>query len=89
LLKAMLDGVMERRSDQLLAQVGQWIPSTGPVLDLGSGTGHVAAAVERRRGVAVVTADVSDIHLVGRPPVIIGDGALPFASNTFTAALLL
>jgi ubiquinone/menaquinone biosynthesis C-methylase UbiE len=88
-LKSMLDGVMERRSDQLLAQVGHGIPSTGPVLDLGSGTGHLAAAVERTRGVEVVTADVSDIHLMGRPPVIIGDGELPFGSNSFAAALLL
>jgi SAM-dependent methyltransferase len=36
----------------------------------------------------VVTADVSDIHVVGRPPVLIADGALPFADGTFSAALL-
>ena len=88
MLKELLDHVMDRRSDQLLAQVGQWIPAAGPVLDLGSGTGHFAEAVERRCGVDVVTADVSDIHVRGRPPIVIGD-ALPFETDTFTAGLLL
>ena len=88
MLKAVLDGVMERRATQLLAQVAPWLPATGPVLDLGSGTGHVAAAVERARAVDVLTADVSDIHLVGRPPVVIADGALPFERDSFTVALL-
>lgn len=88
MLKAVLDGVMDRRSTQLLAQVGSWIPSTGPVLDLGSGTGHLAAAVEGAHNVEVITADVSNIHLVGPPPVVISDGALPFEPDRFTAALL-
>jgi SAM-dependent methyltransferase len=60
------------------------------VLDLGSGTGHLSARLERELGVQVVTADVSDIHVVGPPPVPIADGEpLPFADGTFSAALLL
>ena len=88
MLKAIFDGVMERRSTQLIEQVGEWLPSAGPVLDLGSGTGHLSARLERERGIEIVTADVSDMHVVGRPPVLIGDGALPFAANTFSGALL-
>ena len=85
----MFDAVMERRSDQLIEQVGPWLPKEGPVLDLGSGTGHFSARVERELGLEVVTADVSDMHVVGRPPVVITHGPLPFPERTFSAALLL
>jgi SAM-dependent methyltransferase len=84
----MLDAVMERRARRLLAQVGEWLPRDGPVLDLGSGTGHLSHRLERELGLEVVTADVSDIHVVGRPPILIADGALPFEEGTYTAALL-
>lgn len=88
MLKSTFDAVMERRARRMMEQVGEWLPAEGPVLDLGSGTGHLAALVERERGLEVVTADVSDLHVVGRPPVLIGDGALPFEAGTFSAALL-
>jgi len=84
----MLDAVMERRSRRLIDQVGAWLPAEGPVLDLGSGTGHLSARMERELGLEVVTADVSDMHIVGRPPVLIADGVLPFEDGTFSAALL-
>lgn len=89
MLKSLLDAVMERRARQLLAQIGAWLPAAGPILDLGSGTGHLAARLECERGLAVVAADVSDIHVAGPPPVLIADGALPFADDAHTAALLL
>lgn len=87
-MKAILDAVMERRSTHLIEQVGAWLPEEGPVLDLGSGTGHVSARLELERGLDVVPADVSDIHVVGRPPVLVSDGVLPFADASFSAALL-
>ena len=89
MLKAILDAVMEWRARQLMEHVGAWLPSRGRVLDLGSGTGHLSARLERERGLEVVTADVSDIHVVGPPPVLIGDGALPFEAHAFSASLLL
>jgi len=88
MIKSLLDSVMERRSRRLIEQVGEFLPAEGPVLDLGSGTGHVSARLERERGLEVVTADVSDIHVVGPAPVLIGDGVLPFANETFSSALL-
>ena len=88
MLKSVFDAVMERRSRQLMEQVGMWLPNEGPVLDLGSGTGHLSAMLERELGLDVVTADVSDMHVVGRPPVLIADGVLPFEKETFSAALL-
>ena len=86
--RALLDAVMERRARQLMHQVAAWLPNEGPVLDLGSGTGHLAALLERELGLEVVGADVSDMHVVGRPPVLIADGVLPFDKRTFSAALL-
>lgn len=88
MLKSLFDAVMERRSDGLIAQVGDWLPTEGPVLDLGSGTGHLSARLERELGIEIVPADVSDLHVVGRPPVLVPDGALPFDEGTFSAALL-
>lgn len=89
MLKSMFDAVMERRSDRLIEQMGSWLPAEGPVLDLGSGTGHLSASLERELGIAVIPADVSDMHVVGRPPVLITDGPLPFQERTFSATLLL
>lgn len=89
MLKSLFDGVMERRARGLMAQVGAWLPTEGPVLDLGSGTGHFAALLEQERKVEVVTVDVSDIHVVGRPPIVLSEGVLPFRDKTFSAALLL
>src|SRR5688500_14925800 len=88
MLKALLDSVMERRAVQLLAQVSPWLPSNGPLLDLGSGTGHLSALLERERAPEVGTADLGDIHVVGPPPVLVADGILPFEEGRFSAAIL-
>lgn len=88
MLKSLLDAVMERRARQLVEQVGAWLPSEGPVLDLGSGTGHLSSRLARDLGLEMVTADVSDIHVVGPPPVLIADDVLPFEEGRFSAALL-
>jgi SAM-dependent methyltransferase len=88
MLKSLFNSVMERRARGLWNHVGAWLPHEGPILDLGSGTGHFAALLERNRGLNVVTADVSDIHVVGSAPVLIAEGKLPFEDNTFSAALL-
>ena len=88
MIKLLFDAVMERRSTQLLRQVQGWLPDEGPLLDLGSGTGHLSARLERELGLDVAAADVTDMHVMGPTPVLIGDGALPFEDRTFSAALL-
>jgi ubiquinone/menaquinone biosynthesis C-methylase UbiE len=88
MLNSIFDAVMERRARQLMTLVNEWLPIRGPLLDLGSGTGHFSARLERELGLEVITADVSDMHVVGRPPVLITDGVLPFEKGTFTGALL-
>jgi SAM-dependent methyltransferase len=89
MLKLIFDAIMERRARQLMRQVGAWLPTEGPLLDLGSGTGHLSARLERELGLEVITADVSDMHVVGRPPIPIADGILPFGEGSYTAALLI
>ena len=88
MLKRAFDGVIERRSSALLGQIGAWLPAAGSILDLGSGTGHLAARLERDTGLAVTTADVSDMHVTGPVPVVITDGTLPFEDDAFAASLL-
>jgi SAM-dependent methyltransferase len=88
MLKPLFDAVMDRRSDRLMELVDGWLPAAGPLLDVGSGTGHLPARLERRLGLEVVTADVSDLHVVGPPPVLMADGVLPFDDARFSAALL-
>ena len=88
MLKSIFDAVMERRADRLMRHVRAWLPAEGPLLDLGSGTGHLSARLRRELGLEVVTADVSDIHVVGPAPVLVDDGSLPFEEGTFSAALL-
>ena len=84
-----MDAVMERRARQQMEQVRAWLPPKGPVLDLGSGTGHLSACLQRELGLQVIAADVSDIHVVGPPPVLIADGVLPFGEGSHAAALLI
>ena len=88
MIKSLFDAVMERRCRRLIEQVREWLPTEGRLLDVGSGTGHLSAQLERELGVEVVPADVADMHVVGRPPVLIADGTLPFEGDTFSAALL-
>jgi SAM-dependent methyltransferase len=71
-----------------MEQVGAWLPTEGAVLDLGSGTGHFSALLTHERGLEVVPADVSDMHVVGPAPVLIREGQLPFEDERFSAALL-
>ncbi len=89
MLARLLDGVMEHRSTDIIEQVGAWLPAHGRVLDIGSGTGHLAARLERELGIPVIAADVTDMHVSGRPPVLIADGVLPFDDASFSASLLL
>jgi SAM-dependent methyltransferase len=89
MVKSLFDAIMERRARGLMEHVGAWLPAEGPVLDLGSGTGHLSALLERELQLEIVTADVCDMHVVGPAPVLIGDGELAFEERTFSAALLL
>lgn len=89
MLKSLFDSIMDKRSTQLLEQMGEWLPRAGSIVDIGSGTGHFAERLERECGADIVPTDVVDIHVTGKSPILISDDELPFADNTHAAALML
>ena len=71
----------------MLREFGMWLPSPGRVLDIGTGTGHVAEAIGAT-GLTIVGCDVVDLRMAVVRFVLYDGGALPFRSNGFDAVLL-
>ncbi|HEX6693472.1 MAG TPA: methyltransferase domain-containing protein [Longimicrobiales bacterium] len=88
MIRRLLDNVMRTRAQALLQLVDDWLPQEGRVLDLGSGTGHVAALLVAS-GADVVAADVTDIHVAGPEPIPAGADVLPFDDMSFSATLMM
>jgi SAM-dependent methyltransferase len=88
-LKTLFDSVMERRCIELVEHVRCWLPAHGRVLDIGSGTGHLAGVLERETELVVVAADVTDMHVTGPAPILLTGDGLPFDDGAFSAALLI
>ena len=78
----------KRRAAAIAARLAPHLPRHGPILDIGSGTGHNAEALRDATALQVVQTDVVDMHVVGEPPVPFDGRRLPFAGERFTAALL-
>jgi SAM-dependent methyltransferase len=87
-MKWFLHQMMMIRAEQLAQRLVPYLPLDGRVLDIGSGTGHNAAALARRGRFDIVEADVTDIHVVGPGPLRCDGQTLPFADRVFNAALL-
>jgi SAM-dependent methyltransferase len=76
-----------QRSKRVLSLFEPFLPDAGRVLDIGAGTGHVAALLQRP-GRAVVACDILDLLMVPLPFVICDGGRLAFLEGSFDAALL-
>lgn len=87
LLWHLADYFSRRRAQTLLSLFKAWLPSAGLVLDVGTGTGHVAAAI-RALGLQIVTCDIADLALVPLPRAIADGARLPFGDGRFDAVLL-
>jgi ubiquinone/menaquinone biosynthesis C-methylase UbiE len=72
----------------MVAAFDPWLPPGGAVLDVGTGTGHVAERI-RAIGSTVVGCDVVDLRMCGIPFVLCDGGALPFCEGSFDAVLLI
>jgi SAM-dependent methyltransferase len=89
MIRDVLGTVMARRAERLADWLLPYLPPQGPVLDIGSGTGHNVAALQRRRGGVFINLDVANLHVVGERPVRFDGVHMPFADDSFAAALLL
>jgi SAM-dependent methyltransferase len=88
------DQVLERRAMELATFLKPHLPSSGQILDIGSGTGHNAQALRRLTALECVETDVVDMsvrrHGTPDPEPILFDGAqLPFADDTFACSYML
>lgn len=87
-LRALFDRALDRRAGRLLARLDPELPPGTTVLDVGSGTGHVARAIRARTGVPCLEADVVDFHTVGPGPILFDGASLPFGDGAVVACLL-
>jgi hypothetical protein len=88
-MKALLDRVLRRRALHIFVRLRPHLPHEGRLLDVGSGTGHNAAAIESLTGLHVTKLDVTDMNVVGRPVALYDGEHLPFDGQTFRATLAL
>jgi ubiquinone/menaquinone biosynthesis C-methylase UbiE len=74
-----------RRSQTVVSLFKSSLPASGRLLDIGTGTGHVAALLQAPDRM-VVACDVMDLLML---PYVLADGTrLPFLDATFDAVLL-
>jgi SAM-dependent methyltransferase len=78
-----------RRADQIAKRISPHLPLTGRVLDVGSGTGHNAVALQARTNLEFAESDVVDMHAVGNGPELFDGNRLPFRDGEFAASLLI
>lgn len=88
-MNAWLNLILARRARQLLARLAPHLPRRGCLLDVGSGTGHNAAAIERATHLRVTELDVADLNALGRPAIRFDGRSIPLASRSFDAVTLL
>jgi SAM-dependent methyltransferase len=85
----LIERLLRRRAERLVRLILPELPAVGPILDLGSGTGHNADFLRTNTVLDAVEADVVDLHWVGRGPVLFDGRALPFRDAAFSASILL
>ena len=85
----MMDATLRRRAEHLLARIEPFLPSHGELLDIGCGTGHNGQAIRGSMpALHVSEADVTDMKVVGPPPVLFA-GGLPFEDSAFDVGTML
>ncbi len=76
------------RAEAIAERLAPWLPR-GPLLDVGSGTGHNAAAIRSLTGAEVTEADVVAFPRCGSAPRLFDGRRLPFETGAFSATLAL
>lgn len=88
-MKTWMNHILLRRAYRLLERLKPHLPAAGPILDVGSGTGHNALVIEHSTGLQVTEVDVTNMNALGRPVVLYDGLHLPFGGGTFRAAIML
>jgi len=76
-----------QRSRTVASFFEQFLPAAGRLLDIGAGTGHVAALLKKPER-TVVTCDIVNLLMLPLPYVRCDGNHLPFLSASFDVALL-
>lgn len=77
-----------RRSHAVVSLFAGHLPDSGKLLDIGTGTGHVAAILQQA-GRTVVACDVVNLLMLPLAYVLADGGALPFLDASFDAVTLI
>ncbi len=87
-MKHLFDLLLEARAAGLANRLEPYLPRSGRVLDIGSGTGHNVQALRQKTSLSFMEADVTDMSVVGSGPVLFADAKLPFTTGAFACAIL-
>ena len=88
-MKGFLHFFMRRRARRLYKRIASFLPKEGKVLDIGSGTGHNGTEILHHTDLELTEADVVDMNLSQRPPVIFDGKNLPFEHADFSTVLMI
>ena len=80
-----LHRIAESRARRLI----RYLPPSGSWLDIGSGTGHNAHALQQTTRYEITEADVVDMHVVGQGPTLFDGRNLPFGDGAFAASIMM
>ncbi|HVV98897.1 MAG TPA: methyltransferase domain-containing protein, partial [Planctomycetaceae bacterium] len=88
-MRWIADIVMRRRARALFARLAPHLPRAGTIADIGSGTGHNAAHIQRQTALCVCEFDVADMHWIGAGPTLMPDDSIPAHDCRFSSLLML
>lgn len=87
LLAALIGSGARRRARRILPWFTPWLPPSGRVLDIGTGTGHFTETLNGFAG-RIICSDVADLSFVGKLDCLASGASLPFRVGVFDAVLL-
>ena len=81
--------IMAHRAGSLLRRIGDWLPVSGVLADVGSGTGHNAEAIRHQCRLSVSEFDIANIHWIGPGAMLFDGNRIPSEDKNFDCVLLL